>query len=71
MDAGHCLGLRQREQVVAAAQRHGVICEACAAEIGLREAVLLHHRAEPAVEQQDPFRKGLFEFRHCAIGSIS
>ena len=53
MDAADQLGPGQRQQVVVALQVRRPVGEARAAEVRLRERVLLDHRAHRAVEQQD------------------
>ena len=54
MDAADQRRLRQREQVVVAAQVAAPAAEALAAELLLGEALALDHRAHGAVEDQDP-----------------
>ena len=53
MNLAHRLGAGQRQQVVAAPELRGPLGEAFAAVVGLGEAVLLDHRPEASVEQQD------------------
>ena len=54
MDAADDVGPRQDEQVVVALEVARVRREARAAEVGLGEAVALHHRAHRAVDDEDP-----------------
>ena len=53
VDAADDVGPRQHEQVVVALQVARVGGEPLAAEVGLGEAVALHHRAHRAVEDED------------------
>ena len=54
VDLGHRLGLGQTQDIVVALEVLGVIHEAVAAVVGLRELLLLQHRAHGAVEKHDP-----------------
>jgi len=47
-------GLGQVEDVAVVAQRLGVVLEALAAKLGVREAALLEHDPHRAVEDHDP-----------------
>ena len=53
MDTLDNLRLRQAEQVVVAAHVHGMLLEALAPEVRLRELVLLYHRAHSAVNDEN------------------
>ncbi len=71
MDALHGFGLREAQQVVAAREPPGPCGEAFAAVLLLAEAVLLDHRAEAAVEQQDALPERLDQIVHFFTVSIS
>jgi hypothetical protein len=53
VDRADHLRVREREQVVVAAQVAMEIAEALAAELLLGELIALHHRAHGAVEHED------------------
>ena len=69
VDGPHRFGLCEDQQVVAAAQPHGPLAEPLAAVIFFGETVLLNHRAQPAVQEQDARFQELFERRgHVTCG---
>ena len=56
VNLGHGIRTGQHEHVVAPLQPHRPVGKTLAAVILLGESVLLHHRAETAVEQHDALR---------------
>ena len=63
MDGADDVGPRQHEHVAVPAQILGVILEALAAEVRLRQLVALDHRAHGAVEDQHALLEGTAECR--------
>ena len=70
MDGADDVGTRQHEHIAVPAQVLGVILEALAAEVRLRQLVALDHRAHRTVEDEHALLEGTTECRSVRLQAV-